>query len=450
MKNEEIITQVLKLLKQRELVGEAYLSNNKKSAVKVRNQKLERYENKEIKGLGIRVLRNQVIGLASTTDLSREGILKTLEKALASCDYLTSDPYNDFVAKIETLSQIKIFDSAIEKISLAEKVRIAQRLEETAKDIDSGIKLWTAQYSDTISETFIANTYGLNCQSISGLATASIDLVAEKDGEAENTWGTVFARNLQELKPEWLAKTMAEKAVRMLGAKKYSTRKTNIVLDPEMTFALFCALSPLFNAKNVLEGKSLFANKMGEKIASEKVTLIDNGILEDGAGSSLFDAEGIPCQKTILIEKGVLQGFLHQLKTAKQMGVRPTGNADRTYNAQPRISPTNLCLEPGKISQKELISQVQDGIIVYRLMNLHSVDPISGNFSLGANGRIIEKGQLSYPVKEFTIAENIVDFLNKIVLVANDSQLFLLEELFSGGTGIGTSILVKDISVAGE
>lgn len=455
MRKEEeaqaLISYGLELFKQKGLTGEVYILEQERNIIGVRCGKVETQETKEMGKLAIRVLRKKTMGFASAADLTKKGILAALKAALASTDYLTPEEHNEFAADSEIIPKIKIYDPAIESISLAEKIRLAKNTEEAALAFDPRIKrIFISRYSDIISRIYLANTQGLTRKALSGLAINHIDLTAEGNGEAENTWGSDFARNPHNLKPERLGRAMAEKAINMLGARSYSTKKTRVVLGPEMTFVLFLNLASAFSAKNALSGKSLFAGKIGEKIASEKVVLIDNGILEGGAASFPFDGEGTACQKTVLIEKGVLRGFLHQIKTAGQMNLKPTGNAIRGYAFQPEIAATNFYLEPGDISQKDLISQVSDGILIHCLMNLHCINAISGDFSLGANGQVIENGKLSYPVRGFTLAGNIIDLFKNIALIANDFQLFFDEDPFSGGAGGGASILIEDISIAGE
>ena len=224
----------------------------------------------------------------------------------------------------------------------------------------------------------------------------------------------------------------------------FGTGKIDLVLDAEVTAEFLKAFASALFANNALKGKSVFGNKFSQKIASSKVTLIDDGTLDRGVMTRPVDGEGIPRKKTTLIDRGYLTNFLHNFHTALQMNVEATGNSRRSYyNEAPAIGPTNLYLVPGRITKARLLEDVDSGIYINYALGLHTIDTSSGEFSLGASGIAIEHGQLTYPVEGIAIAGNIADLLNSVAEIADDLRFF------PDGFG-GCAVLVKDISVSGS
>ncbi len=197
------------------------------------------------------------------------------------------------------------------------------------------------------------------------------------------------------------------------------------------------------SAEAVQKGKSLFANRLGKMVGAIALKIIDNGLLPNQIGTAPFDDEGTPCQKTILINDGILTNYLQNAYTAKKGNTQSTGNAARGgFKTLPAIGPTNLYIEPGKKSQSEIVKAINKGLLVTRLMGIHTINPISGDFSIGAAGLVIENGKITHPVRGITIAGNIIDMLEAIEEVASDLR-------FIGNVG-APSLLINHISISGS
>jgi PmbA protein len=243
--------------------------------------------------------------------------------------------------------------------------------------------------------------------------------------------------------PEAVGRRSAELAVGKLGAQPFKTQTLPIVLDPYMGMALLGALVPLFSADSVIKGKSLFAGKVQQRVASERVTIIDDARTPGALRTAPFDGEGVATTTRTLVDKGVLVGYLSSLKTAKKMEQPPTGNARRGSYATPsRIGAANFHLAPGATAPETLVNGLDRSLRITSLLNLHTVDPISGEFSLGATGDYLEKGERKYPVQGITIAGNLTTLLASIAGVAND--------LVFGSSGLGSpTFVISELSIGG-
>jgi PmbA protein len=213
------------------------------------------------------------------------------------------------------------------------------------------------------------------------------------------------------------------------------------VLDPLAAVSLWGVLSSAFSADAVQKARSLLAGKMGERIAAPAFNLFDDGRSSAGMASRPWDGEGVPTQRTQLVRDGVLNAYLFDTYTARKGNARSTGNARRSYRSQPSVGPTNLVLEPGTATREELLRAAEGGLHVTELSGLNTVNPTSGDFSLGATGFRIAGGSLGAPVREVTIAGNLLQMLQRITMIGND-----LRWVFQVAS---PSVLIQDLAVGG-
>jgi len=239
---------------------------------------------------------------------------------------------------------------------------------------------------------------------------------------------------------------VAQKAIELIGGKIVKSEKLPIVFDPSVGADFMEVISGILSAESVQKGKSALAGKIGKQTASSIITIIDDATLQNALATAPFDEEGTPSQKNILIENGILKGYLYNLYSASKDKTRSTGNAQRgSFKNLPGIGSTNFYLAPGKRSSDEIISNVTKGIYITRVMAMHSVNPISGDFSVGAAGVMIENGKKTFPVRGITIAGNLLELLSSIADVGNDLRFFV----YSGNCGSPT-LLVDSLMVGGE
>ena len=404
---------------------EAFFLNSKELTIEVANASVETMKLAEERGLGVRVMVNGQMGFAYSSDLSPQAIEETVRQALANSDKTARDEHNLLPSKVETYTQMDIYDPGIRQATVEEKIELAKTIEATARAADPRIKITeTSAYTDAEYEVTIANSNGLLSSYQGSYCGAYAFLVAEENGDNQTGFALQYDLKYKNLNPVEIGREAAEQAVRMLGAKGLGTRKAAVVLDPRIATGFLGVIAPALTAEAVQKDRSLFAGKLGQQVAGDKITIIDDGTLAGAVMSSPFDGEGVPTSRTVLVNGGNLQGFLYNTYTAAKDGVSSTGNGTRgSFKSTPEVGVTNLYIQPGNVTPDELIKDITDGIYITEVMGMHTANPISGDFSVGAAGILIENGQLTSPVRGIAIAGNILELLSAVDGVGNDLRL---------------------------
>lgn len=266
--------------------------------------------------------------------------------------------------------------------------------------------------------------------------------LGEKDGEQQSGYGMDSCIALRELSPERAGTMAGRRAVQLLGAAPVASGVMDLVLEPLITMQMLGIISACFSGEAVLKNKSFLAGRLGDCVASQELTLIDDGTLPNRLGSASFDGEGTASQRTVLLENGVLQNYLYDCLSAAKAGTSSTGNGMRgSYKGTPHISTSNYYLQAGSQTPAQLTGHVERGIYVTEILGAHTANPVSGDFSFGASGILIEHGRLSRPVRGITIAGNFQQLLQKVCGVGNDLT-------FYGSQGAPT-MRIAEISVSG-
>ena len=295
------------------------------------------------------------------------------------------------------------------------------------------------------SEYGIVNTKGLNLESKRNHLTAYVIPIVEENGEKYDGMGYVVANEISEVKPAELAKMGLDEALSRVGGKSIESGKYKVIINNEAMVSLLGAFVGIFDADAAQKGLSLLNGKEGEKVASDIVTIVDDPLLERGLSSAPFDDEGVATFKKDIIKNGTLNTLLHNLKTANKAGIKTTGNGFKGSYASPvSISPTNFYIEKGEKDFNEMVSEVNDGIIITEFAGLHSgANYITGDFSLAAKGFLIKDGKKDKPVEQITVAGNFFELLKSIIQIANDLKFPM--------SSIGSpSVYVGELSVAGK
>ncbi|MBI5167543.1 MAG: TldD/PmbA family protein [candidate division NC10 bacterium] len=423
--------------------SECYAVMSHSTRIDVRHGEVDTFLRATDVGMGLRVLKGDRLGFAYTSEIYPGSLEEMVTKAIAAADGAALDEFQRLPSPFPDYPEVQGGDTGLPGISIEEKIGRARALEASARAYDRRVtKVRHATYSDVRHETLILNSLGLEA-GFSGTHCAAVAyVVAEEGGEAQAGFEMDISRFYRALLIEEVGRKAAEKAVRMLKAKGVDTCRAEVVLDPMVAAELLGVLSGALGADAVQKGKSLFAGKVGQAVASSVATLID-----DGFGKGVFpapcDGEGVPSQRTVLLERGVLQGFLHNSYTAAKEGRASTGNARRrSYQIPPEVGPSNIYLEPGTIPREKLIAGVERGLYVASAMGMHTANPVSGDFSVGVEGFWIQGGQLAFPVRGVTIAGNLMDLLQGMAAVANDLR-------FYGRTGSPT-LLVEGLTIGGR
>jgi PmbA protein len=301
------------------------------------------------------------------------------------------------------------------------------------------------QVGDAVSRSAIASTAGVDAEYARTDAWCVVVPLAVDGDETQTGFSFRIGRALDELETHVVAEEAVERATRMLGAAKPPTAKIPVVLDQFAAMSFLGVLASALNADNVLKGRSLFADKVGEQIGSGPFTLVDDGRILEGPGAAPFDDEGVPSRRTELFTGGTLNGFLHDTYTARRTGSgqRSTGNAKRAgYRSAPGVGTSNFYVERGDLSFDMLLSRADRGVLIQDVSGVHSgANPISGEFSVGATGLRITDGTIGEPLREMTVASTLPDMLREIAGVGDDLRFF---------SSVGTpSILVGEMTLAG-
>ncbi len=423
--------------------AEAFLMHAKELSIEIVDGRVETLIQADETGLGIRVIKNGRTGFAFTSDLSDKAIKDAVHDAISISIFTTQDQYHILPDKA-AYPEVQVFDQDTADMSLEEKIEIARSVERSAKSVDMRIAIIERSgYDDLEYCNLIMNSKGLYACETGNFSGIYIFLVAEEGNDAQNGFSTMSVRKAKDLSAALVGKEAAANAIRALNARTIRSGKMPVILDPYVATRFSGIISSMVNAESVQKGKSMFAGKIGEQVASPLCTIIDDGILEEGIASSSFDSEGVPAQKKNLIENGILNTYLHNTYTAQKDGVLSTGNAQRgSFRGFPTVGSTNFIIVPGRDSKDSLIDGIDRGLYVTEVMGMHTANPISGDFSVGAAGIMIENGVLTYPVRGVTMAGNMAEFLQNIDAVASNFR-------FYGGKG-SPSIRIKELSIAGE
>lgn len=424
--------------------SEAFFSQSDELVIEVRDGEVENLKLACESGIGIRVISGGRLGFAYTSDLSRGSVREAVEQALANSRIGSADPCHVFPCPASSYPEMELVDHRLQEVSLEEKIKLAQEIEKSGRGYDKRVRLTEeACYQEERYRVVLANSQGIFASFEGSLCGGYASMVAGDGGDQQTGFGICFTRRFDQLDPEAIGREAAFKAVRMLGARRLDTGRVPVVFDPYVVTNFLGLIASALLADAVQKGRSLFAGRVGQKIASEGVTIVDDGTLPGGLMSSPFDGEGVPSQKTTLVASGELLGFLHNSYTGKREGVSSTGNAVRnSFKTPPEVGTTNFYLAPGEKEPEEIIGSTEKGFYVTEVMGMHTANPVSGDFSVGAAGIWIERGELTIPVRGMVIAGNILELLESIDMVGSDLRFFI-------GTGAPT-IRVAGLTVSGQ
>ena len=425
--------------------AEVFLSRSRDLSIEVSNRQLETMKLAEEQGLGIRIFQNNRLGFVYSSDFTDSALDQMVHQAIANAKSTAEDKFNLLPPKPnETYPELDLFDEEIPRVPVEEKIALAQEIENRARQYDPRIKITErCAYSDSSYEVAVFNSLGVAGEYQGAYCGASAFLVAEEQGDSQTGFGFQYKLKYRELDPEFIAKEAAQKAVRMLGAKGIDTKNMTTVFDPYVATNFLGLLAQSLSADSVQKGKSRLAGRINEQVVSPLISIVDDGTKTGGIMSSPFDGEGVPCRKNVLINQGILTGFLYNTYTAAKEGKQSTGNGVRgSYKSTPEVGTTNFYIENGNLPRDQLLKQVTSGIYITDVLGMHTANPISGDFSLGAAGLLLENGEFGRPVRGIAIAGNIFDLFNAIDAVGSDLTFFV-------GKGSPT-LKIREMTVSGN
>jgi PmbA protein len=425
---------------------EVYAELSTSRRIKVFGQEVEQLTAAQRRGLGVRVFADGAVGHAYGSDLSDAGLDEIVRRA---ADHAAVSDADEFAALPEPGGEpadVHPFDERLTATTDAQRIELALALEAAALAADPRVKtVEDAMYVDGDGEVFIASSAGVRGSYRANQCYAFAYVLAEQDGQVETGYSYAVGRALEDLDAEACGREAAERACRLLGATKCPSMKAPVVLDPFVAAAFFGVLSSALTADAVQKGRSLFAGREGQQVAGELLQLDDDGTLPDGLDSAPFDGEGTPCRRTPLIGGGVLQGFLYDTYTARKAGRGSTGNGLRgSYSGLPGVQPTNLVVSGPVTPLADIVGGIDHGVLVTDAVGVHSgANPISGEFSVGIAGVLIEGGRLTRPVHEVTLAGDIISMLTNIRALGDDVRWV------PGGSILTPSVVIDGMAIGG-
>jgi len=407
---------------------------------------IDSYETSEDGGLSLRGLHNGKMGYAYTEKLDDDSMSFLINGVKANADVLDEDEGIDIFEGSNEYTPHEFYNEELETIGIPEKIELLRSIERKIRAYDP--RIVTLDYcflQEYTAERSLANSKNLALSHKENGLVIFLSTVV-KEGEELKTGGYLkMTRDFHSLNADDIAKEAAEEALTNLGEKSIPAGKYPIVLRSDAAASLLSTFMPILSAENAQKGQSLLNGKVGQKVASEVITLLNSPFHPAALSGASFDGEGVATKEQAIILDGALQTLLHNRKTAKKDGCKTTGHAHKgSYKGTLSIAPQNLYISTGQKSQDELINSVTDGVLITDLSGLHSgTNTVSGDFSVAASGFHIQDGKIVSPVKQMTIAGNFFEFLNAIE--ETSSELYFLPD------GYGSpSLLVKELSVTVE
>jgi len=422
--------------------AEVYLQTTRNLSIQILNGEIETNKEASSHGVGFRVYVDGRMGFSHCNDFGNRSLEETLKKAIAFARLTTPDENNILTANPGVTNIEGLYDPEIATIVMEKKIDMAIELEKLAMTDPRITKSSGSGFGESEAEIYISNSQGISKSYKSSGCSIGVSVVAEK-GEQKNTGGEYCSRRFfSDLKPlEEVAAKASREAWELLDPKMIKTQKAAVIFGPDVARSLLGGVIAAVNGERVLQGASFLKDSMDKQFASTLLTIVDDGTKTKGLGSSPFDGEGVPTQKRTLVEKGVLKGFIYNVASAGRAGTESTGNGSRGgFTQLPGIGTHNVSVEPGGHSRNEIIAGTSRGLLLKGVTG-YGINPVNGNFSGGATGFWIEKGEIVHPVKGVTIAGSADDILNNIDMMGNDIDLnrtfaaptFRISEMQIGG-----------------
>ena len=424
---------------------EVYAARARSTKVKVFGGEVESLSSAASEGIGVRVVSGGRQGFAYAGTLDNDALSETLTEARDNGGFSSPDPHAG-LAEPDGVAPagLDLWRDDLAATPADEKVALALELERLGRAGDPRIRQIEAEYDDHVTEFAVASSEGIAAADRrTGCSIDAFAIAGDRD-ETQTGFGFSVGRTVADLDVGKAAGDAVERSTRMLGATKPHSRRLTVVLDPYVTATLLGIVGGTLSGEQVLKGRSIFADRIGEDVAAGMLTLVDDPTDPEAYGAANVDAEGLSCRRNSLIEDGMLRGFLYNTYAARGAGTQSTGSAVRAgFKSAPAVGCRALALTPGADDQAAILRQVGEGLLVQSVSGVHSgVNPVSGDVSLGAEGRLVTGGELGQPVREMTIGSTLQRMLLDVVAVGSD-----VERLPGAATGV--TLAIADVTMAG-
>jgi len=425
--------------------GEVFVRKSEGLELSLRDQAVERLRNKDEGGYALRIIKDMRMAFVHSSDLRKESLERSVEKGIELARAAAPDDANILPEPSPSEVDVETFDPLFDEVTFDRKLGLLKDLETLAFAYDPSIsKTEYLGFGDSKSETIIANTRGVFHEGRATSFRLSISVVAEGDGNVETGGEDSRSVLFEDLEPpSKIASRACWKAMSLLGGTTPNTQTVPVIFDRDTGHAVLGHLLAMVRGDNVAQGLSALEGRIGDQLGAESVTVIDDATLPHGIRSRSFDAEGIPSRRTVILDRGILRSFLFDTRSALKAGFETTANATRrSFRDLPGVGNTNLFMDKGESAPEDIIKGTDRGLWLISLAGWWvGINPSTGDFSSGAKGLWVENGQVAHPVRNVTIASNIIDMLMNIDAVGSDLHLkddissptFRISEMQVGG-----------------
>lgn len=425
---------------------EVVVGRSRHTEVRAYDRDVESLSSAESMGVGIRVVLGDRQGFAYAATFDDDVLAETLTEARDNASFASPDPHVGLAEPDGVpVPELDLYRPSLLDVATERKVALALGLEAAVRDADARISgVESAEFVDAMGESCVASTTGIRSESASTACYVAVSCLAEADGLTQTGFGFSVGRELDDIVLADAADDAVMRATRLLGATKPASTRATIVFDPYVTAQVIGILGSTLSGEAVLKGRSPFAERLGDEVGSPLLTLVDDATNPLAYTASATDGEGLASRRNALITGGVLSQFVHNAYTGRWAGTASTGNAVRGgFKSTPGVGCRALSLAPGELDQPALLRQVGDGLLISSVIGMHSgVNPISGDFSTGAEGLRITDGELGAPLREFTIASTLQRMLRDIEAVGSDIDWLPM-------SAAGVSLVIRDVTISG-
>ena len=430
---------------------EIFVSVDKGLIVDTKEGEIDSFKVRSNLGLGLRTIKNGRPGFGFTSVLNKDAITALATDTITGSLSVEPDKAYAFAHPMRRKADpdapdllSTLVDPDYGRLKEEEKIEISRRIERSARSADKRIvKARKSSYSETCAASRVINSEGVDSIHQATFFSGSIAVVAAEGDENQMGWDVGMGHLSTDVDPEAIGKEAARVAAGLLGGKNIPSTKSPVVLENGIVIELLGALSGSFSGESVLKGRSMLADKIGKTVLSKDITIIDDGLIPGGWGSADVDGEGVLKRSTTLVEAGELKSFIYDTYWGKKAGVASTGNSRRGgFKSPPSIGISNYYLKAGKGSMEELVAEMHDGLLITDLMGVHTINPVTGEFSLGAQGFVVKDGKIDHPVRGIAIAGELLDLFSKVERVGSDMR-------YLGSIG-APSLLLKELDISGS
>jgi len=426
---------------------EAYVARSHHAEVRAFEGEIESLSSADTEGIGIRVIAGGRQGFAYAASFDETIVAETLAEARDNAGFASPDEWVGLAAPDDTeAADLDLWRDDLAAFPTSEKVSLALELERAVRAGDPRIRqVESSEWGDSAFESAVATSTGIRASSRRTACYLSAYAIAGEGADTQTGGGYSVGRSPADLDLEKAAADAVERATRLLGATKPRSANLSVVLEPRITATLLAILGGTLDGESVLKGRSLFADRMDQEVSVPALTLVDDPTDPEAYGASPYDAEGLATRRNVLIEHGKLRKFMYNTYTARRAGTASTASAVRAgFKSAPGTGARALSLVPGSSGPEEILTEVGSGLLVQSVSGVHSgVNPVSGDFSVGAEGMLIRNGELVEPVREITIASTIQRMLQNVVAIGSD-----LERLPSSAAGL--TLAIADVAMSGS